>query len=381
MTRFISTDAQLQAVLPELMAASSIALDTEFHSERWFYPRLMLLQLRADRNAALLIDPMSVSLSPLALPLSTKPIVVHGGQQDVQILHRLLGVVPNVRFDTQIAAGFVAAGYPVRLQALLKRFVGTELEKGETLSDWSVRPLNAAQLRYAAEDVLVLADLVEALQAAVSAAGHTEAVEHAVGEMVRSATTTPDDETAWRRVGGAHLLEDEERACLRTLVAWRDREARERDVPRHTIASDAILYDLARRRPTTPQEIRSNRRMPGHMSRQESGNVLNMLRSPGPAPDALPTDKAGFEVVRAISRVIERRTGVAGDLLLPDRDVHRLLSDAPTAWSALAPWRADLLGDDFRSLIFGNAGYTIPGELFRPAESLTTSLTNPAEPR
>ncbi len=357
--------------MPELMAAAYIALDTEFHSERWFYPRLMLLQLRADRNSALLIDPMAVSLTPLALPLSTKPVIVHAGQQDVQILHRLLGVAPNICFDTQIAAGFVAAGYPVRLQALLKKFVGTELEKGETLSDWSVRPLTSAQLRYAAEDVLVLADLFEALQAAVFAAGMTDALEQAVREMVRSATATPDDEGAWRRVGGAHLLEDEERACLRTLVAWRDRESRERDVPRHTIASDAILYDLARRRPTTPQEIRSNRRMPGHMSRQESSNILNMLRAPGPPPDALPTDKGSFEVLRAISRVIERRTGVAGELLLPDRDVHRILADPAEGWSALALWRTDLLGNEFHTFIRGDGSYSIPGGILNPTPNRT----------
>jgi len=365
MTRIITTDAQLQAVLPELMASSYIALDTEFHSERWFYPRLMLLQLRADRNQPMLIDPLAVSLEPLAGPLTLKPVIVHGGQQDVQILHRMLGVVPNIRFDTQIAAGFVGVGYPIRLQALLRRFVGTEMEKGETLSDWSVRPLTSPQIRYAAEDVLVIADLFDALQAAVSAAGMADAVNNAVAEMVRSATAAPDDDNAWRRVGGAHLLEAEERACLRSLVAWRDRESRERDVPRHTIASDAILYDLARRRPTTPQEIRSNRRMPGHMSRQESSNVLNMLREPGPAPDALPTDKSGFEVLRAISRAIERRTGVSGELLLPDRDVHRLLADGAAGWAALAPWRAELLGDALHKFILGESGYTFSSDVIR----------------
>lgn len=360
MARLITSDAQLAAQLPALEAAGRIALDTEFHTERWFYPRLMLLQLRADRQEPLLVDPLAVSLAPLAQVLARVPVLVHGGQQDVHILHRMLGVRMNVVLDTQIAAGFVGAGYPVRLQALVQRYTGGSMDKGETLSDWAARPLTDAQLRYAAEDVLVLDALADALLDALARTPHTDAMRAAVADMVDAACAPPDDAAAWMRVPGAAQLDPRERACLRGLVAWRDREARARDVPRHTLASDAILFDLARRQPASAAEMRTNRRMPGHLSRQESGAVLAILRDPGEPPPALRPDRAGMELLRAAARIIEGRTGVPAELLLPDAAARRLLADPDAGWGNLPAWRRALLGDDLRDYVQGTRGFELP---------------------
>lgn len=365
MPRLVTTDAQLAAQLPALEAAGRIALDTEFHTERWFFPRLMLLQLRADRQEPLLIDPLAVSLAPLASVLARVPVLVHGGQQDVHILHRLLGVRMNVVMDTQIAAGFVGAGYPVRLQALVQRYTGGTMDKGETLSDWSARPLTDAQLRYAAEDVLVLDALADALSQALAATPHADAMRAAVDDMLDEACAPPDDGQAWTRVPGAAQLDARERACLRALVAWRDREARARDVPRHTLASDAILFDLARRQPSSAAEMRTNRRMPGHLSRQESGAILALLADPGEPPPPLRQDRAGMDLLRAVARVVEGRCGVAAELLLPERAARRLLNDADDAWSQLAPWRQELLGADVRDFVRGERAFALPAQALR----------------
>lgn len=355
MPRFINTATGLLAALPELNGAELIALDTEFHTERWYYPRLMLLQLRADGRDPLLVDPLAVSIAALAGPLSTRPVVVHGGQQDAQILFRMLGVVPNIVFDTQIAAGFAGAGYPVRLQELVRRFLGAHMPKGETLSDWSRRPLSPAQLGYAADDVLVLHDLKAALDVELQRSGLGGAVAEATREMAEAAARAPDDSQGWTRVGGAHTLDAEERACLQALVAWRDRESRDRDVQKNALASDAVLLDLARRRPGSAQDMRANRRMPGHLSRQEAEVILELLAHPGPPPEPLTRDRGMVDVVRAATRVVERRTGVAAELLLPDAEIHSLLAGKP-----VRPWRAALLGDEFSSFVRGESGFCIP---------------------
>ncbi len=357
MPRFINTAAGLIAALPELNGAELIALDTEFHTERWYYPRLMLLQLRVDAREPLLIDPLSVSIAPLAVPLSTRPVIVHGGQQDAQILYRMLGVVPNIVYDTQVAAGFAGAGYPIRLQELVRRFLGAHMPKGETLSDWSRRPLSPAQLGYAADDVLVLHDLKGALDIELQRSGLGGAAAEATRDMVESASRAPDDSRAWTRVGGAQTLEADERACLQALVAWRDREARDRDVQKNALASDAVLLDLARRRPESAQEMRANRRMPGHLSRQEADVLLDLLANPGPAPAPLARDKGAFDVVRAATRVVERRTGIAAELLLPDAEIHSLLAGNPCR-----AWRVPLLGQDFASFIRGDSPFCIPAD-------------------
>src|SRR6202049_3033939 len=54
-----------------------------------------------------------------------------------------------------------------------------------------------------------------------------------------------DPETAWRRVRGAGRLGRRQLGVLRALAAWRDREARRRDLPRGFVLRDEALLELA----------------------------------------------------------------------------------------------------------------------------------------
>ena len=185
MSLFLRTDAEVSARLDRLSQAAEIALDTEFHPERTYFPRPLLIQLRPDSGEAMLVDATTVSdLRPLARMLCERPILVHGGAADIGIVQRLAGRAPAVVFDTQVVAGFVGLGFPRALRDLSASVLGKTMDKGATLTDWTRRPLSPEQLRYAAEDVLVLGPIASALRERLALSPWTAAANACMDETV-----------------------------------------------------------------------------------------------------------------------------------------------------------------------------------------------------
>lgn len=361
----VRTTAALTAHLPTLLGAREIALDTEFHTERTFYPKLMLLQLRADNRDAMLIDPLAgVDLSVLRPVFETVPFLIHAGQMDVQILQRAVGTAPKVLFDTQIAAGCAGFGYPTRLAELVRRLNGREISKGETLSDWSRRPLSADQERYAAEDVVVLAPLAAALRERLSELGNTEIAAASIAEVLGRALAPDDDAEAWKSVHGGGVMDAAEKQALRALAAWRDATARAADVPRHNIVGDALLIDLARRRPITLDQMRMNRRMHAGIIRAHGDEILARIAAAADLPPvaAQPTlRQPALDAVRAAARAAEAVRGVAPELILTESALSTL-----AAGGLPEVWRQNALSQDFFEFFRGNCALMSDGTFFHP---------------
>ena len=360
MTHVIRDDAALAAALPALGAARRVALDTEFHTERHYHPRLMLIQVRADDQEPLIIDALAgIDLTPLARTLETVQLVVHGGLADVEILHRLTDFSHGEIFDTQVAAGCAGDGWPVRLQELAQRHLAIHMDKAETLSDWSRRPLSPEQVRYAKEDVLVLAPLMDALVVKLAAFDSAQIARDCTQELYARAIVPADDDTAWRNLQAATALSDTERGVARALAAWRESNARAQDVPRHQILSDSILVDLARRQPRTIDAIRGNRRMPSQVWKRDGDAILACidagLAALAPAL-AFARDRPWRETVWAAARISERARGVAAELMLPEPILEKLSMNVMPGG-----WRREALGQDFESFFLGHRVIRYPG--------------------
>ncbi len=363
----IRTAAELEPVLDAIRGGSEVAVDTEFHSERHFYPRLMLVQLRVDDGPAVLVDPLEgLDLAPLGAALSTVPLLVHGGSMDIQILHRVCGLRPCRVFDTQIAAGCVGDGFPVRLQELVRLHLDLRVAKGETLSDWSARPLSEDQARYAADDVLLLPPLARALRARLLERGTAEIAAAAMDEHRLRALAPDDDGGAWRSVGGAHLLDDAERAALQALTAWREGAARDRDQPRSNVVSDSMLLDLARRLPATVDAMRTNRRMPNQVWKRDGAAVLACIaagREAVPPRSLNPRARPWTDLVMAAARTAESQRGVAVELALNGPALERIAVGEP-----LEDWRILALGPEFFAFLKGGVTLSMPG-IWRSADT------------
>lgn len=355
-TRIIRNDAGLLEVLPQLLAAGAVSVDTEFHTERSYHPRLMLLQLRADEGEIFLVDPLApVDLRLLGEMVRTVPLRMHGGQVDLQILQKHTGVTPGRIFDTQVAAGCVGQGYPRRLQDLVQRNLGVPMDKSETLSDWSRRPLSADQMRYAADDVWVLPRLAQALEAELKEWGNLEIAEAAMKELQALALQESPLEL-WKLVPGAQHLDGEGRALLQAISCWRDGVARERDLNRSAVLSDGLMLDLAKRRPATLEAMQRNRRMPSQVVKRDGPALLDLLRkTQGPIAPIVEKPAGWVELVRAAARVSELQRGVAAELTLPESVLNRL-----SRGLNIENWRVEALGSDFFRFLSGNVDLRMP---------------------
>ncbi len=327
---FIESAAALRGALSGLR--DPVAVDTEFHPEYRYFPRLMLVQLRGAGGREIAIDARAVGdLHPVGEVLSGRPLVLHAAATDLELLARHAGLRPGPIVDTQVLAGFAGMGYPRSLSDLQRRILGGGGGPSMGLSDWSRRPLSERQLRYAMEDVRHLHALADAL---IPRAG--EGWVEATAERVEAALSPVDPEGAWLRIPAAEVLDGRGREVLRRLAAWRERRARESDRPAYQIASNAALIDVARRRPRSVRELQLNRKMPRGLVRKHGERLIGAVIEAESVPeDALPESVATTAEGRAVERVLEAwaavvelRDGVASRLVMPGA-LRRSIAGSP----------------------------------------------------
>jgi ribonuclease D len=109
---WIDTDLALRDFVSFAVGHSEYYLDTEFHRERTYFPRIALVQIAVDDRLAI-IDPLALDISLLGPLLTSHSLaVVHAAQQDLDVLSYACGAIPSKLFDTQLAAGFLGHSTP-----------------------------------------------------------------------------------------------------------------------------------------------------------------------------------------------------------------------------------------------------------------------------
>ena len=334
-----------------------MAIDTEFHAERRYHPELFLLQFAFASGASFIVDPQRVDITVLGPALSRATCVVHAGQQDLAILWRECEAAPASVFDVQIAAGMLGHGYPTRLDTLVESILDTPLPKSTTLSDWSTRPLTRKQLAYAISDAQVLIPLRAALIRALESHDRTRWALDASAELAAAAQRRAPIDDRWTRWEIASQLDTEAVAAMVNLCAWRDQRGRDKNQPATFMLSDGLALDIARRRPTSIDELASNRRIPQGLIRRFGREILSVVqasRDNPPAPPFIPTmtQLATMRSMEIWALAEGQRTGVAPKLLLPSEMLTRLIQDG---LNALDGWRADAMGDSLAAFMAGQS--------------------------
>lgn len=255
--RLITTSSELDDVVARLRHARVIGLDTEFMREKTYRARLCLVQV-ATRDSIFLIDPLGqVDLAPLAKVVADPliEVVLHAGKQDLEIFYERYGVVPENVFDVQLAAGFAGYGGSLPYGRLVELVVMLRLDKGESYSDWCKRPLTAAQLTYAGDDVRYLVQVAERLKEQIRSRGRMEWVREEMRRFEQADSYRFAPESAWRRVPGRGKLSGRQLAVLKEVARWREESAHERDLPRGWVMKDPTLIEIARRAPSSRKSL------------------------------------------------------------------------------------------------------------------------------
>jgi ribonuclease D len=309
-----------------------------------------------------LVDALAVDVSPMRELLeSPSTMVTHAGGADLPILERACGTRPSVLFDTQLVAGFVGLGSP-SLVSLVSSVLGTRLDKGEQLTDWSRRPLSAGARRYAAGDVAHLLALTSELRERLVSMGREEWAA-AECEVLRTLPVRDaDPDTAWWRIKGSRSLRGERAAIAQSVAAWRERRAQELDRPVRFVLSELVLAGLAARPPKTVREL-TELRGAGSLPKEVSGGVLEAVgagRSMSPTDLRVPPrhgDDAALDAAVALLATWTAQVAVSERIeprLLGTRDdVRSLVNGHPSRLDD--GWRAEMVGDRIRELMAGKA--------------------------
>jgi ribonuclease D len=368
--RWVDTDAELESVIARLLVEPRYALDTEFHRERTYYPKLALLQL-AWPGELVLVDPLAVDVRALGRLFDSDTVaVVHASQQDLDVLTHAARSVPQHLFDTQVAGGFVGYGTP-SLVALLQGELGISPPKGDRLTDWLNRPLTEDQCEYAAADVAYLLEAHDRLTARLGELGRLEWVAEACVELLAKSSAPSDPDDAWAKLKDARSLRPRARAVARAVAAWRERRAMSTDIPVRHVLPDLAILGIAQRQPTTERDLAQARGVDERFSRGAiAGEILNAVRD-GLTADP-PAQRPGVEdlerelrpavtLVSAWISQVARDERIDASLLATRADLVALLrgdSDARLA----SGWRAALLGGGIRGLVGGRAAITFDGK-------------------
>ncbi len=359
--RWVDDDRALAEVVRILGDEPAYGLDTEFMAERSYWPKLCLVQL-SWRTGVALVDPFVCDVRALADVLrNPATMITHAGASDLPILERAVGARPAGLFDVQLAAGFVGLGTP-SLGSLVSVLLGIRLDKGEQLTDWSTRPLRAAARRYAADDVAHLLALAAALRDRLEALGR-EAWATAECEQLR--TTPPkvaDPDTAWWRIKGASAMKGEEARVAQTVAAWRDRRARQLDVPPRFVLSELALAAVVRRPPRDLDDIgrlRGVSGLPAPVAREllaavEEGRALDpeQVRRP-PRHEDQPELDAAVALLSAWVTELATAERIDKKLLATRDDVKDLVYGRPSRLDL--GWRAERCGHELRKVLEGRA--------------------------
>jgi ribonuclease D len=352
---WIDRSEQLAELAATLTAQPWIGLDTEFLRERTFFPRLCVLQIAAGERIWCIdtLDGNSLRALVPALEAPATRKIIHAARQDLEAiyLHSRCLVAPV--FDTQIAAGCVGLKPQIGYAELAQVLLNVAVPKGQTRSDWSRRPLSAAQLHYAAEDVLHLGEIADRLTRRLVELGREAWALQDCQALADPSLYDADPARAWERVRGLAQLQPHPRQRTRALAVWREREARERDLPRPWILSDTAIFDAAHINPDTPQALRQALHLPEDYPAALVEGMLKTLRSASqqdpqdlaPGRDTRPTaeQKSLLEKLAQRLDTRARELGISAEILAPRAELKALAQGDRNA-ACLRGWRREVIG-------------------------------------
>ena len=378
----LATSAEITQAAATAKASGRLGLDTEFISEGRYRPLLCLVQIVVDDpggSSVVLIDALGdAAVQPVAALLAdpSVEVVLHAGRQDVAILRRVWDTDVVTIFDTQISAGFAGQSAQSGYGNLIGAMLGLRLAKSASYTRWDARPLSAEQLRYAVEDVAQLLELTDELKRRLRETGRLEwAVEEC--RRLESASEERDPDTVWERLPRISQLDPRSRAVARTVAAWRERAASTEDRPVGSVLADQVVVEVARRRPSTPDELarirgvhRSilNRRADGILAAVARGLEDPPIPRERAQPRSEPVDVPVIALVEAWLRARALEAGLAYELVASRAELEAVVGAArrgepEPSVRALTGWREQLVGDELRNLVSGRNAVAVDGDL------------------
>lgn len=352
-----------------------IAVDTEFMRENTFWPELCLIQV-ADSDHAAAIDPMApgIDLAPLLdLLVANEEIlkVFHAGGQDVEIIFNMTGKTPHPIFDTQIGQMALGQAEQVGYSNLVEAWLGVHLDKGARFTDWSRRPLDKRQIDYAIGDVTHLAKIFPMMLKKLVKTGRGHWLDEEMEKLADPANYNIDPDKVWQRIKMPSRKPDV-LGRLQALAAWREREARSKNLPRGRIVKDETLADLAAHPPRDQDGLGRVRGLSATWKSNDIGGrlmdaiagarALSKEDMPDRAPRGPGLGKEGAlvaDLLKLLLKIRARELNVAARLIARSDDLEALAAGRRDDIAMMTGWRYEVFGEAALDLVEGRMGFAV----------------------
>jgi ribonuclease D len=371
----IKDSGELQALAGRLSAQPFVAVDTEFMRENSYWPDLCLIQV-ASREEAAAIDPKAegIDMAPLLdLFVKNQDVlkVFHAGGQDLEIIHNLTGKVPYPLFDTQIAAMALGHGEQIGYSNLIESLLGHSLDKGARFTDWSRRPLDKRQIDYAIADVTHLATVFPRMVEKLKKTGRGAWLDEEMERLADSSSFAFPPDDAWKRLKlpsrNPTVL-----GRLKALAAWRETEARSKNLPRGRIIKDDTLNEIVLHPPKNQDDLGRVRGLSAGWRNNDIGArliaaIVNSKpldaaempdrepRRPGLTKDAALVS----DLLKLLLKIRAKESGVAAKLIARSDDLEALAAGVRKDLRILSGWRFEQFGKDALDLVEGRLAFAI----------------------
>ena len=237
---FVSELSDLHSLDLELAKNTIFGLDSEFDWRSTYLPKLSIIQI-SFVDKLFIID--CLKLNPekiLKKYLESNKIlkIFHSARSDTTVLSKCLNIQTKNIFDIQIGDKLLSNGEIKSYGKLVYHFLGINLKKSETNSNWLKRPLTENQLNYAFDDVRHLIDIFKIQKKKLKNKN-----------LFSMASELSNEEAA---LGNKSLIElrlkrQEKKFSkkIREIFIWREENAEARNIPPAYIFKDKYLKQLS----------------------------------------------------------------------------------------------------------------------------------------
>ncbi|MBK8521516.1 MAG: ribonuclease D [Chitinophagaceae bacterium] len=242
---YVTTADALASCLYQLVQAQKIAFDLEFDRDNYTYGFNLCLMQIASHTHCYLIDPKAELDITLTFPLLEDPAiqkVVHCSSEDLRLLHSLKCYPTNLA-DTEVYAKLL--NYErTSLGAMIQQLFGMELDKKMQKVNWVLRPLKPEQLIYAANDVLYLLQMKDALEAQAAEKNMLTFLEDE-NNLLSTTIHSLEPKDNFLKKSDLLYLSAYHQYVLNGLFSYRDSIAQQQNKPAHYIMNEETVRNLA----------------------------------------------------------------------------------------------------------------------------------------
>jgi ribonuclease D len=345
----------------------TLCVDTEFVRRTTYWPKLCLIQL-SFQEKIVLIDPLSenLDLSPLKDIFFDDHVlkIFHAPRQDLEVLYRLWGKVPQNIADTQIIAMACGFGDSVSYEKLSESLISKQLDKSQQHTDWDKRPLSKRQIDYAAGDVQDLEVIYEKLKALAGSKIDFTAEEIDLLKKEELYKVVP--EKSWLKIKARPNNSPEFWGILKELATARETYAQQINVPRSHVIKDDVLLKIALKKETSQKNLESH----GIKSSSLQELLLKGIKKASPIKKEIRNLKAKnspflFDVLKMLLKVQSENQRIASKLITNREGLENFLED-PEESPLSTGWRLDVFGKTALEILDGKTALSFDAMTQQP---------------